>query len=536
MSKYVFVTGGVVSSVGKGLVSASLASLLEARGLKVSIIKCDPYINVDPGTLSPFQHGEVYVTQDGAETDLDLGHYERFTHLVLGKDHSITTGQIYQRVIDKERKGEYLGRTVQIIPHITDEIKSRLSKAAKQADVTVVEIGGTIGDIEGLPFIEAIRQMRIELGPTKTAFVHVTLIPFIPTVGEFKSKPTQHSVKALREVGIQPDFLLCRSSEQLSKELKSKLALFSNLSSENVLLAQDAETIYEIPLLLSKEKFDEKLCKKLKISSKPPQIARWKKLVKKIKNPKKEVNIGLVGKYVNLRDSYQSLHEALIHAGVHWETQINIKYINSEDVKLLSKKSFYKDIDGILVPGGFGDRGVDGKLQAIQYARTSHLPFFGICLGMQMAAIEFARNVCGLKDAGSKEFKDSHKLKHLVVDIIPHQISIKKKGGSMRLGSYVCNLKNQSLIKKIYKKTKVSERHRHRYEFNSQYKDLFEKQGMEIVGTCQGHSELVEAIELKGHPWFLAVQYHPEFQSKPLTPHPLFVNFIQACLNEKFRQ
>ena len=526
---YVFVTGGVVSSVGKGLTSASLAHLLEARGLRVSIIKCDPYINVDPGTLSPFQHGEVYVTEDGAETDLDLGHYERFTKLTLNKNHSITTGQVYKKVIDKERHGDYLGRTVQVIPHITDEIKSRIRQGSKQADVTVVEIGGTIGDIEGLPFIEAIRQMRIELGMQKTIFAHVTFIPFIPSVGELKSKPTQHSVKALREVGLQPDFLICRSRELCDKELKAKIALFSNLDVDNVITARDADTIYEIPDFLSKEKLDQKILERFQLACKKPQRTKWKQAVQKLKQPTQEITIGLVGKYVNLRDSYQSLHEALIHGGIATKTKVNIKYINSENIPA----SAYKGLDGILVPGGFGDRGIEGKIQAIKYARKNNLPFFGICLGMQVAAVEFARNVCGLKQACSREFETSKKLKDVIIDFMENQASVKQIGASMRLGSYPCELKKDSLTQKIYKKSKISERHRHRYEFNSKYQDLFRKKGMDIVGTCKKFGNLVEILELKTHPWFIGVQYHPEFQSKPTEPHPLFASYVQACASLK---
>ena len=531
-SCYVFVTGGVVSSVGKGLVSASLCALLEARGFKISVIKCDPYINMDPGTLSPFQHGEVYVTEDGAETDLDLGHYERFTHLVLNKNHSITTGQVYQSVIDKERKGDYLGRTVQVIPHITDEIKSRILKGSQGADVTVVEIGGTVGDIEGLPFIEAIRQMRVELGMKKTVFSHVTYVPFIPSVGELKSKPTQHSVKTLREVGLQPDFLICRSHEHMDQELKSKIALFSSLDVENIVPVEDAQTIYEIPLLLMKEKFDEKIVKRFGLKGTTPKVTKWKNLVRCLKNPEGEVNIGLVGKYVHLKDSYQSLHEALIHGGIANKKKVNVHYISSEKMSL-SKKSTYKNLDGILVPGGFGDRGADGKLQAIQHARENSLPFFGICLGMQMMALEFSRNVCGLSDAASREFKNYKTSKNLVIDFMKNQKDVKNKGGSMRLGNYPCILKKASLLHRIYKSGLIHERHRHRYEFNSDYSSLFQKKGMDIVGKCKGAEDLVEALELKNHPWFIGVQYHPEFNSKPTHPHPLFVSFIKACIDRK---
>ena len=525
--KYVFVTGGVVSSVGKGLVSASLATLLESRGLSVSIIKCDPYINVDPGTLSPFQHGEVYVTKDGAETDLDLGHYERFTHLVLNRNHSLTAGQVYKKVIEKERKGDYLGRTVQVIPHITDEIKRRIRFASGKANITVVEIGGTVGDIEGLPFIEAIRQMRIELKTENTLFAHVTFVPFVPSAGELKSKPTQHSVKALREVGLQPDFLICRSNVSIDAALKSKIALFSNLSGEDIITAKDVESIYEVPLLLAKEGLDEKVIRHFQLKSKAPDISQWKALVNHLKNPAAETTIGLIGKYVHLRDSYQSLHEALIHGGLANKAKVHIKYIDS------GKKLNLKGLDGILVPGGFGDRGIQGKLEAICHARETKVPFFGICLGMQVAAIEFARNVCSLKKAHSREFQ-AEKSSQFVIDVMPGQKNIRKKGGSMRLGSYSCDLKTDSKAYKIYKKRRIHERHRHRYEFNSQYADEFEKHGMNIAGSHQeSGAKLAEVLEIPSHPWFIGVQFHPEFQSKPTAPHPLFVSFIKACLKQK---
>ena len=528
--KFIFVTGGVVSSVGKGLVSASLATLLEARGFKISIIKCDPYINVDPGTLSPFQHGEVYVTRDGAETDLDLGHYERFTKLALNKNHSITTGQVYQKVIDKERRGDFLGRTVQVIPHITDEIKSRIFKGAKEAEITVVEIGGTVGDIEGLPFIEAIRQIRIEKGVENTIFAHVTFIPFIPSVGEFKSKPSQHSVKALREVGIQPDFLICRSTQDIAEELKDKLALFSNLSVESIIPVQDAQSIYEIPLFLNKEKLDNKLMQRMSLKSSPAKLSKWQNLVQKIKKPKQEISIGLVGKYVHLRDSYQSIHEALVHGGLPKQIKVNVEYIDSE--KNLSSKDL-KSLSGVLVPGGFGGRGLDGKLSAIQYCRENTVPFFGICLGMQMAAVEFGRNVCGLKDATSREFENRKEFKNFVIDCLPDQKHLAYKGGNMRLGSYPCILVKRSKSRDIYNKEMIEERHRHRYEFNTTFTKQFEESGMKIAGRCKDNNNLVEILEIPKHPWFIGVQFHPEFQSKPTAPHPLFVSFISACEAQK---
>ena len=524
--KFIFVTGGVVSSVGKGLVSASLATLLEARGFKISIIKCDPYINVDPGTLSPFQHGEVYVTKDGAETDLDLGHYERFTKLALNKSHSITTGQVYQKVIDKERRGDYLGRTVQVIPHITDEIKNRIFKGSQGAQITVVEIGGTVGDIEGLPFIEAIRQIRIERGVESTIFAHVTFIPFIPSVGEFKSKPTQHSVKSLREVGLQPDFLICRSTQDVDKDLKEKIALFSSLSVENIIPVRDAQTIYEIPLFLNKEKLDDKLIQRMGLKSSIAKLSKWRDIVRKIKNPKQEVTIGLIGKYVYLKDSYQSIHEALVHGGLSSQIQVNVKYIDSE--KNLEIKEL-ETLAGVLVPGGFGDRGINGKLKAIQYCREHSIPFFGICLGMQMAAVEFGRHVCNLRDATSREFRESKESKNFVIDYMPDQKSLIYKGGNMRLGSYPCVLIKNTKTQSIYKTDLIEERHRHRYEFNFEFTKKFETSGMKIAGHCKGNKRLIEILEIPKHPWFIGVQFHPEFQSKPTAPHPLFVSFIEAC-------
>ena len=520
----------MVSSVGKGLVTASLSTLLEARGLKVSTIKCDPYINVDPGTLSPFQHGEVYVTEDGTETDLDLGHYERFTQLTLNKNHSITTGQVYQEVITKEREGGYLGCTVQVIPHITDEIKSRIRKASQGADVTVVEIGGTVGDIEGLPFIEALRQLRIELGMSRTIFAHVTLVPYVPSAGELKSKPTQHSVKALREVGLQPDFLLCRSKYPINQDLKDKIALFASLDVKDVIPVQDAETIYEIPLMLMQEKFDEKVIKKFKLPSSKPNMTHWKKSVSSLKNPKKSISIGLVGKYIHLKDSYQSLHEALVHGGLAHNTKVNVKYIDSENLNKNSAKEL-KTLDGILVPGGFGSRGIEGKIEAIQYARENKVPFFGICYGMQIAAVEFAKNVCRVPGATSREFSFKS-AKNFIIDVMEDQKKVQKKGGSMRLGSYPCALSPKSKVHSIYKKNNINERHRHRYEFNCKFSKLFEEKGMKITGKCATNKNLTEIIEIPSHPWFVAVQFHPEFKSKLMSPHPLFVSFVEACLKK----
>ena len=530
--KFIFITGGVVSSLGKGLLSASLGTLLEAQNYKISLIKCDPYLNVDPGTMSPFQHGEVYVTEDGAETDMDLGHYERFTHAPLRKENSITTGQIYESVILKERKGDYLGNTVQVIPHITDEIKSRIKSATGSAEVVIVEIGGTVGDIEGLPFIEAIRQMRVDLGFNNTVFVHLTLVPYLSASGEVKSKPTQHSVKALREVGIQPDFLICRSEKPISNELKKKIALFCSVKEENVIAAPDVDTIYELPLLLQEEGFDKKLVNRLSIKERNSKMDKWKNIVSTIRSPDNFVSIGLVGKYVNLKDSYQSIHEALIHGGVANGSRVSVKYIDSETLTNQNVAQKLKGLSGVLIPGGFGERGVEGKIAAIQYVRENDIPFFGICFGMQMAVLEFARHVCGIEDANSTEFETPHSgpIKNKVIDYMEGQSSDQEKGGSMRLGSYACHLEKKTLAHSIYKSDCVHERHRHRFEFNSHFKKIFEDKDMVFSGIHK-QKELVEIVEIPKHPWFLAVQFHPEFQSKPLEPHPLFSSFISAALS-----
>lgn len=526
--KFVFITGGVVSSVGKGLTTASLGALLESCGLRVSIMKFDPYINVDPGTMSPFQHGEVYVTEDGAETDLDLGHYERFTKASFNKNHSVSTGQIYETVIAKERRGDYLGRTVQVIPHITDEIKRRIYESEQDADVVLVEIGGTVGDIEGLPFIEAIRQMRVDLGYENTLFVHVTLVPYLPSAEESKSKPTQHSVKELRAVGIQPDFLICRSEKSLPFEIKAKIGLFCSVKPENVIVMKDVSSIYEVPLLLEKESFDKKVLKRIRIKSAKKNLSGWREVVQAHKKPQYEITIGIVGKYVNFKESYKSLHEALIHAGIANKTKVTLKYIQSD---LLNKKNIKEKLSGthaLLVPGGFGERGVEGKIAAIRYARENALPFFGICLGLQMAVIEFARNVCGLKKATSREFKKSGG-KNFVIDMMEDQKGNKEKGGTMRLGAYTCHIKKQTLAAQIYKKSIISERHRHRYEFNNKFESVFEKHGMVLSGKYK-KKNLVEIIELKSHPWFMGVQFHPEFKSKPMSAHPIFISFVRAAL------
>ncbi len=529
--KFIFITGGVVSSVGKGLVTASLATLLESRGLKVTMMKFDPYINVDPGTMSPFQHGEVYVTEDGAETDLDLGHYERFSSVQVSRANSVSTGQIYETVIGKERRGDYLGGTVQVIPHITDEIKSRMFEAGQGAEVVLVEIGGTIGDIESLPFIEAIRQMRVDLGTENTLYVHVTWIPFIAAAGELKSKPTQHSVKELREVGIQADFLICRSDRPITKDMKSKIGLFCSVKPDYVIGAADAKSIYDVPLLLNQEQFDDKVVSRLNLDTDAPNMKPWQKMVHTLHNPEVTTRIGIVGKYVDLTESYKSLIEALVHGGIANKAKVVFDYVNSEAITPKNVGNILGNVDAILVPGGFGERGVEGKITAIQYARENEVPFFGICLGMQLASIEFARNVCGIKDATSREFLENSKIKsrNCVIDLMSEQKGKVDKGGTMRLGSYTCHLVKDTLARHIYKVDTIKERHRHRFEFNNQYRGLFEKYGMTFSGLYK-EMNLVEIVELKDHPWFLAVQYHPEFKSKPMKPHPLFESFVGAAI------
>lgn len=533
MSKFIFVTGGVVSSLGKGIASASIGKLLEARGLKVTIIKCDPYLNVDPGTMSPFQHGEVYVTDDGAETDLDLGHYERFTNAVLCKDNNITTGKIYYSVITKERKGDYLGKTVQIIPHITDEIKNRilLASKARDVDVTIVEIGGTIGDIESLPFLEAIRQLRWELGEHYALNVHVTLLPYIKSAGEQKTKPTQHSVGRLRAIGIAPDILLCRTEKHITKDQKEKIALFCNVDKEAVIEAIDVKHIYEVPLFFKKESLDNLILKKLNIKREDKGLDAWKnEVVGCLKNPNREVKIFVVGKYVTLQDAYKSIYEALVHGGIANKVRVNIVKIDSECLEKEKVEKRLEGAQGILIPGGFGDRGIEGKIKAVQYARENNIPYFGICLGMQIATIEFARNVCKLKNANSTEFvKD---VKEPVISLLEEQKTVKNLGATMRLGAYPCKLSKKSFSYKAYKKENISERHRHRYEFNNKYKAVFEKKGMVIAGV-NAQQSLVEIIELKNHPWFIGCQFHPEFKSKPDQAHPLFKSFIEEALKYK---
>jgi CTP synthase len=529
-TKYIFVTGGVLSSLGKGLASASIGALLEARGLKVTLLKMDPYINVDPGTMNPYQHGEVFVTHDGAETDLDLGHYERFISAKMTKANNVTTGKIYKAVIDKERKGDYLGGTVQVIPHITDEIKKCFLSASDSFDIVICEIGGTVGDIESLPFLEAMRQFRFDMGKDNVLYIHLTLVPYVKTADELKTKPTQHSVKELREIGVQPDILLCRTEKPLSDDLKKKIALFCNVDNESVITARDVENIYEVPLALHHEGLDDIIVNLLHLKTKSPDLSLWERVVKRIKNPSSAVNIAIVGKYVELKESYKSLYEALVHGGIENEAKANLEWVDAEEIEEKGAAEMLKNADGILVPGGFGSRGIEGKILAVRHARENKVPFFGICLGMQCAVIEFARNVCELKDANSTEFNTS--TPHPVIDILPEQNNVVNKGGTMRLGAYRCQLRKDSLAFKAYGTREVFERHRHRYEFNNKYRMQLEEAGLKISGLSP-EGNLVEIIEIENHPWFLAGQFHPEFQSSPKSPHPLFRDFIKTALNYK---
>ena len=525
-TKYVFVTGGVVSSLGKGLAAASIGALLENRGLEVTHLKLDPYINVDPGTMSPFQHGEVYVTDDGAETDLDLGHYERFTSAKMTRKNNYTTGRIYQTVIQRERRGEYLGKTVQVIPHITDEIKACIREAAGGADILIVEVGGTVGDIESLPFLEAIRQMKYDVGEENALYVHLTLVPFIAAAGELKTKPTQHSVKELREIGIQPDILLCRSDRDISRDMKDKIALFCNVDASAVFTAKDVSSIYEVPLALHAEGLDDKLAELLNIWSRAPRLERWEQVVEKVKNPRLgEVSIGVVGKYVELHESYKSLNEALTHGGIASDVRVRQVFIDSTRLEE-GDLSELERVDGILVPGGFGVRGTEGKILAVRYARERKIPFFGICLGLQMAVIEFGRAVLGLERANSLEFDES--TPHAVVTLMEGQKGLADKGGTMRLGSYACALKEGTKARELYGAEQVTERHRHRYEFNNAYRGKYEAAGMVFSGV-NPELNLVEMIELNNHPHFVGCQFHPEFKSKPFAPHPLFAGFVDAA-------
>jgi len=529
-TKFIFVTGGVVSSLGKGLASASIGALLESRGLSITLQKLDPYINVDPGTMSPFQHGEVYVTDDGAETDLDLGHYERFTGAKLTRRNNFTTGQVYDSIITKERRGDYLGYTVQVVPHVTDEIKGKILAIANNVDIAIIEIGGTVGDIESLPFLEAIRQLRFDLGKENVVYVHLTLLPYIATAHEIKTKPTQHSVNKLREIGIQPDILLCRSDRPLTAELKGKIGLFCNVDKDAVISAEDVKCIYEVPLVFHREGLDEKIIKLLNIWTRAPKLEQWEEIAKKINNPKNEVTIGIVGKYVNLQDSYKSLHEALIHGGLANSCRVNLQYIDSEEVEKKGAQALLKNVDGVLIPGGFGSRGVEGKISAIKYVRENKIPFFGICLGMQVAVIELVRDVCGLKNANSTEFDPE--TPEPVIDIMEEQRGVNSKGGTMRLGAYPCSIKKGTKAHSVYGAVEISERHRHRFEVNNRYRDELEKAGVEWSGLSPDGS-LVEIMEYRHHPWFVACQFHPEFKSRPMAPHPLFRGFIKSVLTHK---
>jgi len=535
MSKYIFVTGGVVSSLGKGIAAASIGCLLERRGLKVTLQKFDPYLNVDPGTMSPFQHGEVFVTDDGAETDLDLGHYERFTHAPLSQTNNLTSGRIYEQIISRERRGDYLGKTVQVIPHVTNEIKAAARRVANAGDsspidVVICEIGGTVGDIESLPFLEAIRQLRHELGRDNTCFVHVTLVPWIGAAQELKTKPTQHSVKELRAIGIQPDILLCRSDRAIPQEMKEKIALFCDVDVEAVITARDVASVYEVPLGFAAQKVDEIVLRLLDIQSGPADLTAWSEMVQRLKNPTNEISIGLVGKYVEYEDSYKSLKEALLHGGLAHGTKVNIDWIESDRLKWPECQEELSKFDGILVPGGFGRRGVEGMLNAIRYAREFKVPYFGICLGMQTMVIEFARNVCGMPQANSTEFDPAtpdrviYKLRELK--------GVDELGGTMRLGAYPCQLAENSFAREAYGKREIQERHRHRYEFNREYEDVLKRHGLKLTGETPDNV-YVEICELEDHPWYLGCQFHPEFKSKPLEPHPLFRAFVGAALDFK---
>ncbi|SEM81020.1 CTP synthase [Lihuaxuella thermophila] len=535
MTKYIFVTGGVVSSLGKGITASALGRLLKNRGLKVTIQKFDPYINIDPGTMSPYQHGEVFVTDDGAETDLDLGHYERFIDINLTKNSNVTTGKIYQSVINKERRGDYLGGTVQVIPHITNEIKDRVFRAARetQADVVITEIGGTVGDIESLPFLEAIRQIKSDVGRKNVVYIHCTLIPMLKASGELKTKPTQHSVKELRSIGIQPNIIVCRTEYPISEEMKQKLALFCDIDREAVIEARDAETLYEIPLMMQREGLDEIVVKHLGLDVGPADMSEWIKLVDKVKNLTHTTRIAIVGKYVALHDAYMSVVEALRHAGFESDTDIDVKWVNSEEVTDENVAELLGDVDGILVPGGFGDRGIEGKIVATRFAREQKIPFLGICLGMQMACVEGARNLLHLEGANSSEFDPE--TPHPIIDLLPEQKEIEDLGGTMRLGLYPCKLHPDSLAYKLYGSGLVYERHRHRYEFNNEYREQMEKAGYVFSGTSPD-GRLVEIVEYKNHPWFVASQFHPEFISRPNRPQPLFRGFVSAALQIKLKE
>lgn len=527
-TKFLFVTGGVVSSLGKGLAAASIGALMEARGLRVSMQKLDPYINVDPGTMSPFQHGEVFVTDDGAETDLDLGHYERYTSARLSRKSNFTTGQVYDSVIRKERRGDYLGGTVQVIPHITNEIKHKIIENARDVDLAIVEVGGTVGDIESLPFLEAIRQFRTDLGYENVLYIHLTLVPYLVSAGELKTKPTQHSVKELREIGIQPDILLCRCDREIPRDMKSKIALFCNVRDEAVITARDVESIYEVPVVYHEQGLDERIVDGLGIWTKAPDLGVWNNIIRRVKEPAGETTIAIVGKYVELTESYKSLSEALIHGGIGNDCRVNLKYVDSEALERHGIGDSFADVDGILVPGGFGERGSEGKVAAVRYARENDVPFFGICLGLQMAVVEYARNVCKLEDAYSAEFRPE--AQNPVIDIMEEQKNVDDYGGTMRLGAYQCEMRDGSLAQRIYGQKSIYERHRHRYEFNNTYREKLEQDGL-VVSGINPKKNLVEIVELPEHRWFLACQFHPEFRSRPMEPHPLFESFVGACLS-----
>lgn len=530
MAKYIFVTGGVVSSLGKGIAAASIGCLMESRGLRVTLQKFDPYLNIDPGTMSPFQHGEVFVTDDGAETDLDLGHYERFTHARLTQSNNLTSGRIYENIITRERRGDYLGKTVQVIPHVTNEIKAACRKVAADVDIAIVEIGGTIGDIESLPFIEAIRQMRHEEGRENTLFIHLTLVPWIAAAQELKTKPTQHSVKELRAVGIQPDILLCRSERELPRDVKEKIALFCDVAPEAVITAKDVNSVYKIPMVFSEQRVDEIILHLLHLQAGPRNLSRWIEMVERMENPLREVHIGLVGKYVEYEDSYKSLKEALLHAGIAHRAKVNIEWIESERLEWPGCLESLQQYDGILVPGGFGKRGIAGMLHAIRFTREEGVPYFGICLGMQTMVIEFARNVCGLADADSTEFNAG--TPHRVIYKLRELKGVDELGGTMRLGAYPCQLAEGSFARKAYGVPEISERHRHRYEFNREFEPILTENGLRLTGQTPD-GVYVEICELPDHPWFLGCQFHPEFKSKPLEPHPLFTAFLAAALKHR---
>ena len=525
--KYIFVTGGVLSSLGKGIAAASLGSLLECSGLKITMLKLDPYINVDPGTMNPFQHGEVYVTDDGAETDLDLGHYERFTHARMGKINNVTAGRIYNYVIGKERRGDFLGATVQVIPHITDEIKARIRAVSKGVDVVICEIGGTVGDIESLPFLEAIRQFRFDTNPKNVIYVHLTLLPYIKTADELKTKPTQHSVQKLREIGIQPDVLLCRSEQHVSKDIKKKIALFCSVDVDSVITAMDAKSIYQVPLNLHREGLSRIILEKLGMPGVEPDLSQWEAINKSLEKPEGEVDIAIVGKYLELKESYKSLMEALVHGGINNRIKVNLKWVSAEDLEKEGGTELLRNCDGVLVPGGFGDRGFEGKVKAAGFARENRVPYLGICLGMHSAVVDFARSVAKLNDADSSEFKPN--TPHPIIDLMHDQELNGDKGGTMRLGQYPCQLRKESLAFAAYGNREINERHRHRYEFNNKYRFQLEEAGMKISGISPS-GNLVEIIELADHPWFLAGQFHPEFKSSPMEPHPLFREFVAHSL------